>query len=284
MLAVAAFCWTIAQVQPEMTYAQSLRQWREAREAELKAPNGWLSVAGLYWLQDGGNRAGSDDSNPVRLPDGYPRQFGIFARDGDAVVFHPAKDVFTSPGGPSVALRSDAGGETPDVLRFRDLALTVIRRGGRLAIRMRDANSRMRREFKGLQWFPIRPEMRIEARWVAYDSPRTIAISHVLDYVEQQQTLGYAVFVLQGKEYTLEPIVEGHQLLYVFKDLTAGKQTYPAGRFLYSAMPVDGKVILDFNQAHNPPCAFTPYATCPLPPAQNRLAVRIEAGELIYKH
>jgi uncharacterized protein (DUF1684 family) len=267
-----------------MTYAQSLRQWREAREAELKAPNGWLSVAGLYWLQDGGNRAGSDDSNPVRLPDGYPRQFGIFARDGDAVVFHPAKDVFTSPGGPSVALRSDAGGETPDVLRFRDLALTVIRRGGRLAIRMRDANSRMRREFKGLQWFPIRPEMRIEARWVAYDSPRTIAISHVLDYVEQQQTLGYAVFVLQGKEYTLEPIVEGHQLLYVFKDLTAGKQTYPAGRFLYSAMPVDGKVILDFNQAHNPPCAFTPYATCPLPPAQNRLAVRIEAGELIYKH
>lgn len=106
----------------------------------------------------------------------------------------------------------------------------------------------------------------------------------MLHQVEQQKTLGYAVFPLNGKEYTLEPVVEGLELFYIFKDRTAGKETYPAGRFLYSAMPVNGKVVLDFNKAHNPPCAFTPYATCPLPPKQNRLQTRIEAGELTYGH
>jgi hypothetical protein len=204
--------------------------------------------------------------------------------DGETVLFRAAKDVYPSPGGPVVTLRSDADGATPDLLRFRDLTFSVIKRSGRLAVRMRDAKSQMRREFTGLKWFPVRPEMRIEAKWVAYDAPKSIAISNVLNYVDQQKSLGYAVFSLHGKECTLEPMVEGHELLYVFKDTTAGKQTYPAGRFLYSEMPADGKVILDFNKAHNPPCAFTPHATCPLPPAQNRLSVRIEAGELTYGH
>lgn len=282
MLLTLAFCCTLAQAVPEKTYAQGIQQWRQTHEAELKAPNGWLSVAGLFWLEEGANKAGADDANPIRLPDGYPRDFGTFDRNGEAVVFRAAKGVFTAPGGPVVTLRSDADGATPDLLRFRELTFSVIKRSGRLAVRMRDANSKMRRVFTGLKWFPIRPEMKIEAKWIAYEQPRTIAISNVLNYVDQQKSLGYAAFSLNGKEYTLEPIVEGHELLYVFKDLTAGKQTYPAGRFVYSGMPVDGKVTLDFNQAQNPPCAFTPHATCPLPPQQNRLAARIEAGELNY--
>jgi len=169
-------------------------------------------------------------------------------------------------------------------LRFRDLTLFVIKRGDRLGIRLRDTKSKMRREFKGLHWFPVKESYRIEAKWVAYAQPKAIAIPNVLNQIEEQKSLGYAIFQLNGKEHTLEPVVEGQELFYIFKDMTAGKQTYPAGRFLYSEMPVNGKVILDFNKAHNPPCAFTPYATCPLPPKQNRLQTRIEAGELTYGH
>ena len=283
VLSLALFL-TFAQAHPAMTYPESIQEWRQTREAGLKTDNGWLTVSGLFWLEQGSNKAGADDSKPIRLPDGYPKEFGSFERTGENVVFHAAKGVFTSPGGPTVRLRSDADGATPDVLRFRDLALTVIKRSGRLAVRMRDTNSKMRRDFTGLKWFPIRPNMSVEAKWVAYEQPKTIAIPNVLNFVDEQKTLGYAVFQLHGKEHTLEPIIEGHELFYIFKDLTAGKETYPAGRFLYSEMPVDGKVILDFNKAQNPPCAFTPYATCPLPPKQNRLQTRIEAGELTYGH
>jgi uncharacterized protein len=279
---VLSLCFSLSLV--AQTYPETVQQWRQTRETELKAPNGWLSVAGLFWLEQGANKAGAEDAHAIRLPDGYPKDFGVFERTGEAVIFRAAKGVFTSPGGPTIPLRSDADGATPDLLRFRDLTFSVIKRSGRLAVRMRDANSKMRREFTGLKWFPVRPNLRVEAKWVAYEQPKTIAIPNVLNLVDEQKTLGYAVFQLNGKEYTLEPIVEGHELFYIFKDLTAGKGTYPAGRFLYSEMPADGKVILDFNKAHNPPCAFTPYATCPLPPKQNRINTRIEAGELTYGH
>ena len=128
----------------------------------------------------------------------------------------------------------------------------------------------------------VAPDPEVEAKWVA--QPRTVSIPNILNEVETQKSLGYAVFTLHGKEYSLEPVLEGKELFYIFKDLTAGKETYPAGRFLYSQLPVNGKVLLDFNKAYTPPCAFTPYATCPLPPKQNRLQIRIEAGELNYGH
>jgi uncharacterized protein (DUF1684 family) len=272
-----------------LSYTEDVEEWRRTRETRLKADDGWLTVAGLFWLNKGSNPAGIGDKNIVQLPASTKlKNFGTFERNDEKVTFKPAAGVEASLNGTTVTeavpMASDADGATPDLLVVGDITMFVIKRGERFGIRMRDKNSKMRREFTGLRWFPVREEYRVEAKWVAYEAPKTIEIPNILDEVEEQMSIGRAVFTLNGKEYSLEPVVEGDQLFYIFKDLTAGKETYPAGRFVYTGMPVNGKVTIDFNKAYTPPCAFTPYATCPLPPKQNRLQARIEAGELTYGH
>ena len=183
-------------------------------------------------------------------------------------------------------LRSDKAG-SPDVLVLGRLRMFVIERDGRLAIRLRDLESPMRRGFTGLRWFPVRESFRVTALWVPYDPPKLLRVPNILGYAERLPSPGRAVFALDGRELALEPVLEDPQeaqLFFIFKDGTSGKETYPAGRFLYAEMPKDGSVVLDFNKAYNPPCAFTAFATCPLPPEQNRLKVRIEAGELDGHH
>ncbi len=151
-----------------------------------------------------------------------------------------------------------------------------------MALRVKDPNAAARRNFTGTQWFPVRQAWDIKARWVPYATPRQIPILNVLGMTGPEPSPGYAEFTLSGRKCRLEPITEDDHLFFIFKDLTAGKTTYAAGRFLYAATPVNGTVELDFNEAENPPCAFTPYATCPLPPKQNALPVAIEAGEKSY--
>lgn len=160
------------------------------------------------------------------------------------------------------------------------LSFTIIERGKRIGVRIRNRNHPALHEFQGMRWFPILEEYRLVARWEAYQQPKTIPIVNVLGDVNQEKSPGRAWFKLNGTEYSLEPVASGRRLFFIFRDATGGKETYGAGRFLYTDMPKDGTVIVDFNRAVNPPCAFTPYATCPLPPIQNRLAVRIEAGEM----
>jgi uncharacterized protein (DUF1684 family) len=158
----------------------------------------------------------------------------------------------------------------------------VIERGGRFALRVKDPESARRRSFRGLDWFPVRESYRVTARFVPYEPPKAIPIANVLGTVEPMPSPGYVVFSLNGREFHLDPVLEdpaAKELFFIFRDETAGKQTYPAGRFLYADLPKDGRVVLDFNKAYSPPCAFTSFATCPLPPRQNRLDVRIEAGE-----
>jgi len=160
----------------------------------------------------------------------------------------------------------------------------VIKRGDRYAVRLRDKNSRLRREFTRRTWFPVDEKLRVIAQWIPYDPPKQMPGPNILGETEQEPCPGVAVFRLSGAEYRLEPVLEDGRLFFIFKDRTAGKQTYPAGRFLYADARPDGTVVLDFNRAYNPPCAFTPYATCPLPPRHNQLPVSIEAGELTYHH
>jgi uncharacterized protein (DUF1684 family) len=268
-------------------YQAQIDDWRAKRESTLKADDGWLTVAGLFWLHDGDNKAGNDPDASIALPAGA-RSIGALRFAGGTATFVPTKGVAVFLNGSlvrgPVTLKSDENGTAPDQLTHLDTTMFVIKRGTRFAVRMKDKNSPMRREFTGLHWYPVREDMRFEAKFVTYPQPKSVEIPNILNEVEQEKSIGYASFTYQGHEYTLEPVVEDDHLFYIFKDQTAGKETYPAGRFLYSAMPKDGHVILDFNQAENPPCAFTPYATCPLPPKQNRLAVRIEAGELNYGH
>jgi uncharacterized protein (DUF1684 family) len=270
-------------------YATEIQKWRTDREARLKSDEGWLTVAGLFWLKDGSNRFGADPGNDIVLPAGSaPARAGTFelAAGQTTVQVEPGVEV-TCEGKPvaRLALRSDAAGAAPDVLKLGSLSLFVIERGGRYAIRLRDRNSRMRQQFTGLRWFPVKASYRVAARYVSYPSLRPVVVPNILGSTEKMPSPGYALFDLDGKEVRLEGVLEephATQLFFIFKDATSGKETYPAGRFLYSDLPKNGAVVLDFNRAYNPPCAFTPFATCPLPPEQNRLPMRIEAGELRY--
>ena len=255
----------------DLSYERTILEWRQAREKSLKADGGWLTVTGLFWLKEGDNTLGSDPSNDIVLPRG-PARLGVFELRGDRTTFRPA--------GASAAtvLRPDSD----DVITQDDLSMFVIHRGERYAIRLKDKHSKFRREFTGLHWYPVKPEYRVVAQFVSYEKPKMITIPNILGETEQASSEGYAAFTLNGHEYRLEPVREDDQLFFIFRDQTSAKETYGSGRFLYTDLPKDGKVILDFNKAYNPPCAFTPYATCPLPPPRNRLAVRIEAGELNY--
>jgi uncharacterized protein (DUF1684 family) len=251
-------------------YQSEIAEWRKNREAKLKADGGWLSVAGLFWLHEGANHFGTAPANDIVLPDG-PAQAGTFQLQGGKVSL--------AMEGKSRVIAHDSD----DVVHVGRLSLFVIQRGEKFGIRLKDPDSQYRREFHGIDYFPANEAYRVTANFVA--EPRKIPILNVLGQTEQSECPGYAVFQLHGKEYRLYPIIEepgDQQLFYILRDLTTGKETYGGGRFLYSAMPENGRVTLDFNKAYNPPCVFTPFATCPLPPKENHLPVRIEAGEKKY--
>ena len=271
----------------QSSYRVQMERWRQQREESLKAENGWLTVAGLFWLKEGGSTLGSGRENDFVLPPGSaPEKVGRFDFHGGKTVFQTAPGVTVSVNGKPAAtasLAADSAGP-PDVLRIGDLSMFVIQRGSRFGVRLKDKDSEARRKFVGTHWFPVAEEYRVTAKFVPYTPPKKIAVPNILGEVEQETSPGYVEFTLKGQQFRLDPVSEGDGLFFIFKDLTSGKETYPPGRFLYADMPRNGEVVLDFNQAVDPPCAFTPYATCPLPPAQNHLPVRIEAGELRYGH
>jgi uncharacterized protein (DUF1684 family) len=284
LLTLAALIGLAACTRPTPpAYKAEIEEWRREREARLKQDTGWLTVAGLFWLHEGENRAGGDPSNDIALPAETAR-IGVFFLKNGKTAFTAAPGVaVTSAGKPvrSLEMTPDVPGPA-DIIEIGSLSMFVIRRGDRLGIRLRDTNSRFRKEFRGLRWYPVDESWRVEATWVPYEPPKTIGVLNIIGITEQSACPGYAAFRVKGKEYRLESILEDGEYFYIFKDETAGKETYPAGRFLYSDAPRNGHVVLDFNKAYNPPCAFTPYATCPLPPPQNRLPVPIPAGELNY--
>jgi len=253
-------------------YTDEIAKWRNQREDRLKAEGGWLSVAGLFWLHDGANTFGKDEKNDIVLPDG-PAQAGVFELQAGKV---------------KVKMNGSEKELWPDSMDKAEVGrakLYVIKRGDRYGIRLRDPESEYRRNFHGIEYYPAREDYRVIARFVPDE--KEIPILNIIGITEPLKSPGIALFTLNGKEYRVRPVFEtpdAQELFYIFKDETSGKETYGAGRFLYSALPKDGKVELDFNKAYNPPCAFTPYATCPLPPPENRLPVRIEAGEKKYGH
>ncbi|HEX5474811.1 MAG TPA: DUF1684 domain-containing protein [Vicinamibacterales bacterium] len=270
------------------SYRAEIEQYRRARVAELTADDGWLTVAGLFWLKAGANTAGSDPRSGIVLPAKAPRRIGVFTFDNAAVTFHAAPGVRVTAGDmPVTVFTFDPGKDDDSAIRVGDLTMFVIRRGRRLAVRMRDQESDARRRFRGLEYFPIRPEYRVVARFVAYRTPKHLPIPNVLGETVDMEAPGYVEFVLHGRTWRLEPVYETAEhkdLFFIFKDGTSGHGTYGAGRFLHADLPRNGKVVVDFNKAYNPPCAFTAFATCPLPPRQNQLPIGIEAGELNYRH
>jgi uncharacterized protein len=264
-------------------YVAEIQTWRAEREARLEADGGWLTVSGLFWLKDGDNGFGSEASNEIPLPASVPPRAGVITFHGGEARFRLEDGVRGTIGGATVTsgvLKPDTSGD-PDVLVLGRVTLHVIERGGRFGIRVKDMDSERRKRFPGLRWFPVKESYRVVARLVP--APGMVPISNILGQVSEMPRPGHLVFDLNGRELSLDPVLEepdAKELFIMLRDLTSAKETYGAGRFLYVDLPKDGKVVLDFNKAYSPPCAFTPYATCPLPPKQNRLPVRIEAGEL----
>ena len=273
----------------QSSYRTSTETWRKEREASLRTDDGWLTVTGLFWLKEGGNKFGTASENEIVLrPGSGPARAGTLLLNKGKITIRVAADAHVSLGGKPIRSRevkTDAKG-SPDVLRIADLRLTVIKRGERFGVRLKDKHSKARDSFTGLKWYPVQESFRVAATFTPYGEPREIEIVNVIGDVEKSKSPGVLSFNLQGRAYRLEPIVDEGKLFIIFRDLTSGKTTYPAGRFLYAEYPKDktraSSITLDFNRAINPPCAFTAFATCPLPPRQNRLEIAIEAGEQTY--
>jgi uncharacterized protein (DUF1684 family) len=276
--------------QPAGGYQKTIAEWRALQEAKLKADDGWLTVVGLHWLKEGENRVGSNASFEVPLPKAAPDRVGTITVKGGKVRFKPAAAVAVSLNGkPAVEaeLKSDAEPKY-DVLAVGKVKFFVIKREDKFGVRVKDNDSAARKEFSGLRWYPVDPSWRIQAKFIPWDKPHPLTFDTTVGVKERDESPGYVSFQRSGKRFTMEPVVDGKQLWFVMRDSTSGKTTYAASRFLYADLPKggiqkSGVVEIDFNRAENPPCVFTDFATCPLPPAQNRLRLEVTAGEQMYR-
>lgn len=267
-------------------YKKEIDDWHKKREENLKAENGWLNLAGLFWLKEGKNTFGSSDKNQIQFPEGtIDANAGYFERTGTTVKIVVNNDVDINLNGKPVkeAIIFEANSDKPLVLSYKDLKWVIIQREDRIGIRLRNLKSPLLQSFHGIERFPVDANWKVEATLVTTNQPVEIPITNVLGQTTKEKSSGKLVFTIKNKEYSLDVLDEDDGFFILFGDETNGDETYPSGRFLSASKPdKNGKVILDFNKATNPPCAFTPYATCPLPPLQNRLPIAITAGEKVY--
>jgi hypothetical protein len=273
-------------------YTAEIQSSRAQREERLKAPDGWLSLVGLDWLSDGNNLIGADPEAVVFLEaPGIPQNVGT-------ITLHQGQATLMVAGDAEVRLNdeiielprtllSDADEGGPDLLRIGRLTAYVIKRGDRLAVRIKDPEAPTRLDFTGIEYFPLNPIFRVEARLESFPEPRDVTIPTAVGTEDHMLCPGVLHFTVDGRELTLQPWIEtpdDRDLFIVFTDGTSGRLTYGAGRFLSAELREDGTTTLDFNQATTPPCGFTPFATCPLAPPENALAVDILAGEQFLAH
>ena len=267
-------------------YERDVERWRQEREAALKADDGWLTVSGLSWLRPGEARIGSDPSNDILLPAHAPGSVGTVTLHEGRVRFQAAPGVTVTSRGKtfeSGEIHPDVD-KHPDTLVVGDVKLILLKRGQRLAIRLKDNRSPLRADFAGLRWYPVREEWRIPARFVAYPTPTKLTMDTIIGETQVEESPGYVTFEREGKEYRLQAAkLENGGLWFIFRDKTGGRTTHGGARQLTADPPRGDHVLLDFNKAINFPCAYVPYATCPLAPPQNRLNLAIEAGELKYE-
>ena len=284
--ATAAASSTVASA--DTAYRDEIEQFRRGLETKLTSDTGWLTIAGLSFLTKPETTFGSDAANDVVLPGDTPPHVGtiVLAKNGQiSVTLQPGVHVTLLDGKPfhGGAIKSDGQGP-PDRLVLGDVQLWVHQSGDRPAVRIRDKNNALRKTFTGRKWYPVDEAYRVDATFVPYDKPKEVEIPNLLGDIDKMTTPGEVTFTLNGKAHRMMAVIDDDELWFIFRDKTSGETTYKAARFLYTPMPKDGKVVLDFNRAENPPCAFNPYATCPLPPQENRLQVPVEAGEKFQPH
>jgi uncharacterized protein (DUF1684 family) len=279
----------VISARAQTDYVKAIEKWRSEEETKLKKEDGWLTVAGLFWLKEGINTVGVGPAFDVRLTDNFKKgKFGeIDFKNGTANL--KVEDGVESKSddkniSTTIQLVSDEKWK-PTEIRTGSQTFFLIRREDRFGIRLKDSQSKARLAFKGQHWFPIDESYKVTARFEALPEPKELMIPNVLGGHFKMKSPGTLKFTLKGKEYSLQPVTEEDDTLFIiFRDGSNESETYGAGRFLYADKPVNGEAVLDFNKAKNPPCAFTPFATCPLAPPQNILGVDIKAGEKRYDH
>ncbi len=277
------------QEEPAQSYEAEINEWHKQREERLTKPDSWLSLAGLFWLKDGANTFGSDISNAIVFPEKAPAFVGTFyVRNGKVKVILKAEALVTIDGERELekTLNDAAEGKT-GIMKSGSLSWYVIKRGDKFLIRLKDSVNPAIANFTGIKRYPVDKRWRVKARLEPYDPPKKLEIANVLGQVSYVDCPGALLFEINGKEYRLDPEGKpGEKSWFLnFSDETSGRETYGAGRYLVLDAPdEDGITHIDFNKAYNPPCAFSPYATCPLPPKQNHLDVEIRAGEKNYGH
>ncbi len=279
-----------AEAAPVLDHSSEIELWRKGRLERLQKPDGWLSLVGLHWLIEGDQSIGAASDNAIVLAAG-PAHLGVVRVRGTDIEFAAADD------GPQVmvtdssAWREEAGrvwhklsadsAEKPSLVSVDKVSFLVIERGGKYALRVRNSDSAARLHFPGIEHFPVDDSWRIEAAWTQHPTMQHFDIQTVIGNIDKMENPGFATFTRDGREYRIYPVIEvgSDDLFIIFADRTSGRETYGSGRFVYAARPKDGKLIIDFNKAYNPPCAFSEFSTCPLPPPENRLDLRVTAGE-----
>lgn len=263
-------------------YIKEIQNWDRKRMQRLKRETGWLNLVGLYWLDEGENTFGSDKNNDIVFPPNAAPKMGSFTLSDSTVTVKVNEDVdvlIDSQLVKNAVLRSDIDDSTT-IMSYGSLRwYTIVRDGGKFGIRLRDLNAPLVKNFEGIERFPVNEDWKIEATWVPLDPPKDLVIPNVIGTTSEAKAYGRLDFEIENKTYSLYPTGK-ESLFLIFADETSGIETYGAGRFLYTDGPDSNNiVILDFNKAYNPPCVFTKYATCPLPPKENQIKVRITAGE-----
>ena len=268
-------------------HVAEIESWRAQRVERLTSAGGWLSLIGLEWIKPGKNTIGSAKDNDIVIARA-PARLGTIEWKDDRISATLAPGAAAMIDGQliSEAPMLDDSHEKPTVISFGSVNFHLIDRGGKKGLRIKDTDAKTRTGFLGIDYFPVDPAWRVEAKWIAFEPAQTIGIPNVLGVVEQMKVPGKAVFEHDGETIELLPVLESEDatdLFFIIADKTSGKQTYGGGRFIYTDMPRDGKLVIDFNKAYNPPCAFTPFATCPLAPPENRMKVAVDAGEKNYR-
>ncbi len=268
-------------------YQKSILDWRQEVENNLRRENGWLALAGLFWLRKGTNIIGSDPASDILLPNRAPTRLGTFEFDGDSVTLKVESDLPVELNGvvtKNAQLDTDQE-DVPSFISFIDMRMVVVRRSKGVGIRLWDNTREERRTFPSRKWYPVKEEMRVPATYTRYETPRIVKMPDILGAILDEPMQGFVSFELNGNKYELvAEELPDHRLFIQFMDETNGNPTYPSGRYHYTDALEDNKVFIDFNKAYSPPCAFTDYATCTFPPQENHLKVRVEAGEIFLKH
>ena len=268
-------------------YVNNVLKWRQELDTNLRRENGWLALAGLFWLRKGENIIGSATNSDILLPARAPQRLGTFEFDGNNVTLSVEANLPVEVNGMATktALLDADQEDVPSFITFNEMRMVVVRRSKGVGIRLWDNTREERRNFPTRKWYPVKEELRVLATYTRYETPRVVKMPDILGAILDERMEGFVTFKLNGKKHELiVSELPDHRLWVQFMDGTNGNPTYPSGRYHYTDAHEDGKVFIDFNKAYNPPCAFTDYATCTFPPQENHLKVPVEAGEIYIGH